>query len=45
MDEERRDLILHKRVRRIADKHDCLRSEVNAVALAANLSECGIILS
>jgi hypothetical protein len=29
MDEERRDLILHKRVRRIADEHGCSVADVN----------------
>ena len=31
MDEERRDRILHKRVRRIAEEHGCTVAEVNAV--------------
>jgi DNA-binding transcriptional MerR regulator len=31
MDEERRDLILHKRARRIADEHGCSVADVNAV--------------
>jgi DNA-binding transcriptional MerR regulator len=31
MDEDRRNLILHKRVRRIADEHGCSVAEVNAV--------------
>jgi DNA-binding transcriptional MerR regulator len=31
MDEKRRDLILHKRVRRIADEHGCSVADVNAV--------------
>lgn len=31
MDEKHRDLILHKRVRRIADEHDCSVADVNAV--------------
>jgi hypothetical protein len=31
MDEDRRDLILHKRERRIADEHGCSVADVNAV--------------
>jgi hypothetical protein len=31
MDERRRDLILHKRVQRIADEHGCSVAEVNTV--------------
>jgi DNA-binding transcriptional MerR regulator len=31
MDEDRRNLILHKRVQRIADEHGCSVAEVNAV--------------
>jgi hypothetical protein len=31
MDQKHRDLILHKRVRRIAEDHNCTLEEVNAV--------------
>jgi hypothetical protein len=31
MDERRRDLILHKRVQRIADEHGCSVAEANTV--------------